>query len=153
MKKNAEPNARPVSSTALLMHSSWRRDTGMGRREENSLPLPPLSLALGWEEKKEVGSRQNIRYIPYLPQRFPRQLLIHKRPNHLSAPSTTSSQNPALTPFPNYFSRQLPRGSSTSQAEVKLFPHSSTRLWKVPCPFYPRISSWEHCALTELPPF
>lgn len=57
---------RPLSSAALLMQSSWRRAKGTGNREENSLPLPPLSLDFGWEEKEEVGSRQNDIDIIYI---------------------------------------------------------------------------------------
>lgn len=128
---------------------SWRRATGTGK-EENSLPLPPLALREG---RREVGSRQNIRYIryiPYLPQRIPRQLLIHRgvtalSPNLLSAPSTSSSQDPALAPFPNYFPipswSQFPRGSCTPEQSRAVSPQQQ-RIWQVLCPFCAWIWGW-----------
>lgn len=60
---NAEPNARPLSSTALLMPSSWRRATGIGNRAEKSLPLPPVSLALG--KRRKDRRREQAEYYTY----------------------------------------------------------------------------------------
>lgn len=136
---------------------SWRRATGTGK-EENSLPLPPLALREG---RREVGSRQNIRYIryiPYLPQRIPRQLLIHRgvtalSPNLLSAPSTSSSQDPALAPFPNYFPipswSQFPRGSCTPEQQQSCFPTAAAEL-AGSLPLLCLDLGLEHCGVPEL---